>query len=63
MLDDLDMRGVDVGVGLDEVLADNGSELLGGVDGVLLGKDVRGLLLGVGSDNDRVVCFGVAVDC
>jgi hypothetical protein len=54
---------VDVGVGLDEVLADNGSELLGGVDGVLLGKDVRGLLLGVGSYNDRVVCFGVAVDC
>jgi hypothetical protein len=63
VLDDLDVAGMDMRVGLNEVVANNGSELLGGIDWVLLGEDVCGLFLGVGSNNDRVVCMGVASRC
>lgn len=47
MLDDLDMCGVDMRVGVNEVVANDRSKLLGGVDGVLLGEDVGGLLLSI----------------
>lgn len=60
MLNNLDMRSVDVRVGCDKVAADDGCELLGWVDRVLFGEDVGGLLLSVGSNDYRVVCFGVA---
>jgi hypothetical protein len=63
MLNDLDVAGMDMRVGLDEVIADDGSELLRRIDGVLLCEDVGGLLLGVGSNDDRVVCLGVASRC
>lgn len=51
---------VDMGVRLDEVVANDGRELLGRVNGMLLCEDVGGLLLRVGRDHDRVVCLGVA---
>jgi hypothetical protein len=60
VLDDLDVSGVDMGVLGDEVVADDGSELLWGVDRVLLCEDVGCLLLGVGGYDDRVVCLCVA---
>jgi hypothetical protein len=60
VLDDLDVCGVDVRVGLDEVSSDNGCEELGGCDRVLLGEDVASLLLGVGGYDDRIVCRGIA---
>lgn len=52
MLDDLDVCGVDVGVGRDKVVADNGGELLRRANGVLFRKDVARLLLGVCSNDD-----------
>jgi len=52
---------VDVGVGGDEVVGDDGGEKFDGGDGVLFGEDVAGLLLGVCCDDDGVVCFCVAV--
>lgn len=58
--DDLDVGGVDVLVGGDEVVAEDGSKELGRVDRVLLGEEVDGLLLGVRGDDDRVVGLGVA---
>jgi hypothetical protein len=39
----------------------NGGKELGWIDGVLFGEDVTGLLLGVCGNNNRVICFGVAV--
>ena len=60
VLDDLDVCGVDVRVGLDEVGSDNGCEELGRCDRVLLGEDVAGLLLGVGGYDNGVVCRGIA---
>lgn len=60
MLDDLDVCSVDVRIGGDEVVADDCGELLRGVDGVLLCEDVGCLLLGIGSDDNRVVGLGVA---
>jgi hypothetical protein len=62
VLDDLDVYRVDVWVCRGEVIADNGSELLWRVNRVLLCKNVGGLLLGVGRNDDGVVCFGVAVN-
>lgn len=59
--DDVDVGGVDVGVLLDEVCAEDGAEQLGGSDGLLLGGDVDGVLDGVGGDDDAVVGLGVAV--
>lgn len=55
VLDDFDVRGVDVGVGLEEVGAEDGGEELRGVDGVLLRLDVGGVFDGVGGDDDAVV--------
>lgn len=60
MDNDVDVRGVDVAVGVDKVLAEDGSEQFRRRDRVLFGEDVAGLLLGVGSDDHRVVGFGVA---
>jgi hypothetical protein len=60
-LHDFDVGGVDVFVGGDEVGAEDGGEELDGDYWVLLGEDVGGLFLGVGCDDYRVVCFGVAV--
>jgi len=59
VLDDLDVAGVDMRVGLDEVVADDGSKELGRCDRVLLCEDVAGLLLGVCGDDYRVVGLGV----
>lgn len=53
------MGSVDVGVGLSKVCSNDGCEGLGRGDRVLLGEDIACLLLGISSDNDRVVCFGV----
>jgi hypothetical protein len=50
-----DVRGGDVRVGVDVVLAEDAGEELGRVDGVQLGGYVRGLLLGVGRDDVGVV--------
>lgn len=52
VLDDLDVRCVNMRVGRDEVVTNDGGELLGRINRVLLGEDVRGLLLGVGSNDD-----------
>jgi hypothetical protein len=62
VLDDFDVRGVDVRVLLDEVGAEDGGEFLGGRDGVLFCEDVARLLLGVGGYDDGVVGVGVAAD-
>lgn len=58
--DDADVGGVDVGVLLDEVCAEDGAEQLGGSHGLLLGGDVDGVLDGVGGDDNAVVGLGVA---
>jgi hypothetical protein len=51
-----DVRGGDVRVGVDVVLAENAGEELGRVDGVELGGQVGSLLLSVGCDDVGVVC-------
>jgi hypothetical protein len=63
VLDDLDVSGVDVGIGLDKVGANDGSKVLRRVDGVLLREDVAGLLLSVCGNDNRVVCFGISSMC
>ena len=63
VLNDLDVGGVNMRVGLDKVVANDGSKLLGRVDGVLLGEDVCCLLLRIGRNYHRVVCFSVARNC
>ena len=50
-----DVRGGNVRVGVDVVLAEDAGEQLGRVDGVQLGGHVGGLLLGVGRDDVGVV--------
>jgi hypothetical protein len=52
VLDDLDMCGMDVGVRRDEMVADNGGEMLGRVNGMLFGEDIGRLLLGIGRNHD-----------
>lgn len=59
VLDDLDVRGMDVRVLVHKVVCEDGGELLGWVDGVLFGEDVGGLLLGVGGYDDRIISFGI----
>ena len=59
--DDVDVSGMDVLVLLNEVCAEDGAEQLGGVNGVLFGGNVNGVLDGVGCDNDTVVGLGVTV--
>lgn len=61
VLDNLNVCSVDVGVLLDEVVAEDGGKALGRVDGMLFCEDVDGLLLGVCGDDRAVVRFGVAV--
>jgi len=63
VLNDLDVCGVDVGVGFNEVRTDYSGEGLGWADGVLLCEDVACLLLGVGCDHYGVVCARVAANC
>ena len=60
VLNNLDVCGVDVRVGFDEVVANDSGELLRRVDRVLFGEDVGGLLLGVCGNDDGVVCLSVA---
>lgn len=57
--DDLDVGGVDVLVGVDEVRAQDGGKQLRRVDGVQLGGDEDGVLDGVGGDDDAVVALCV----
>lgn len=57
--DYLDVCGVDVAVGVDEVGAEDGGEKLRGVDGVQLGGDEDCVLDGVGGDDDAVVALCV----
>ena len=63
MLHDSNVRRVNVLVGFDEVSAEDGSKLLGRVDGVLLCHDVCGLFHGIGCDHDRVVGLSVSGRC
>lgn len=62
VLDNLDVCGVNMRIGVNEVVSDDGGESLRRADGILLGENVAGLLLGVCRNNDRVVCLGVPVD-
>lgn len=59
--DDVHVRGVDVRVLLDEVVAQDGTEELRGSHRVLLREDVDGVLDGVGGDHDAVIGLGVAI--
>lgn len=61
VLNDLDVCGVDVRVGLDEVVANDRSELLRRIDRVRLGEDIGGLLLSVCCNDNRVICLGKAI--
>lgn len=63
MLNNFDVGGVNVRVGLDKVVANDDSELLGWVDRVLFCENVCRLLLRIGRNYDRVVCFGVSESC
>jgi hypothetical protein len=56
--DNAHVRGGDVRVGVDVVLAEDAGVQLGRVDGVQFGRHVGGLLLGVGCDDVGVVCVG-----
>ncbi len=60
VLNDANVSGVDVLVGLDEVVAENGGKELGRVDGVLFRHDIGGLLHGVRCNHDAVVGFGIS---
>lgn len=60
VLDDFDVGGVDVFVGVYEVIANDGGEEFWGVDWVLFCEDVAGLLLGVCCYDDGVVGCCVA---
>ena len=55
----VDVGGADVGVLVEEMAAQDAGVQLRGVDGVLLGLDVDGVLDGVGSNHDAVVGLGV----
>jgi hypothetical protein len=63
VLDDLDVGGMDMWVCRNEVVTDNGSELLRRINWMLLGKNIGGLLLGVGCNDNRVICLGVTAEC
>jgi hypothetical protein len=52
VLNNLNVRSVDVGVLLDEVGSEDGCEELGRRDWVLFGEDIAGLLLGVGRNDN-----------
>lgn len=60
VLHDGDVCGMNVLVGLDEVGAEDGSELFGGIDWILLCNDVGGLFHCVGRYYYRVVGVGVS---
>ena len=59
VLDDRDVGRVDVLIGLDEMVAEDGGEQLRRVDWVLLGHDICGLLHRVCGYDRAVVGFGV----
>lgn len=61
MTDDVYVGSVNVFVSFDEVRADDRAKELRGSDGVLLSKNVDGVLDRVRSNNNAVVSFGVAV--
>jgi len=61
MHNDLDVGGRDVGVRIKEVLAEVAGIQLWGVDGMLLGLDVDGVLDRVSGHDDAVVGLGVSV--
>lgn len=61
MRDNLDIGDVDVGVGVNEVLTENGGVELRGGDRVLLCSDVDCVFDGVCCDDDGVVCFCVGL--
>lgn len=63
MLDDSNVCRVNVLVGVDEVSSEDGSKLLGRVDGVLLCNDVGGLFHGISCNDDRVVGLSVSGGC
>ena len=58
---DLDVGSVNVLVGVDKVVAQDGSKQLWRGDWVLLGEDIDRLLLGVCGYDRRVVCFCVSI--
>ena len=60
MLNNLDMRNMNVWISVDEMLGEDCTEEFRWRDWILLCDDVGGLLLGVCWNNDRVVGFGVA---
>lgn len=55
-----DMGSMDVLVGFDEVCSKDGGEEFWWRDWVLLGHNVGGVLHGVCSDYNAIVCFGIA---
>ena len=59
VLNDVDVRDVDVLVLLHEVVGEDGAEELGRIDRVLLGHNVGCLFHAVGSHDDAVVGLGV----
>ena len=59
VLDDAHVNDMDVFVLVDEMVAKGRGKQLRRKNGILLGEDVGGLLLGVCRDDDRVVCFSV----
>jgi hypothetical protein len=61
LLDDLDVGGVDMRVGLDEVVANDRGKEFDRCDWVLFCEDVACLLLCVCRDNNGVVGFGVPI--
>ena len=59
--DDVDVRGVDVAIPLNEVGAEDGTEQLRRCHGLLSGRDEDGVLDGVGGHDNAVIGLGVAV--
>jgi len=48
----LDVSAVDVRIRCDEVICNDAGKQFNGNNRILLGEDVAGLFLGIGSDND-----------
>lgn len=63
MCDNLNVRSGEVGVGFDEVGAEDAGEKFRRSDWVFFGLNVDGVLHRVGGYYDAVVCFGVSRAC